>query len=223
MGLAALSHCRSPRDGRKCRNRHSCWQEGVCSARCSSCCRSKFIKARPNTRIHALKNKTLLSLSGCEREFGSMFHHQNSKNQPFSVGFFLACAPPCWRGFRAWPRERLPSEPCVFTHADASLFSVFSGGLASVRETTSCNDAGLEVDGCGWQLLRQKRPNIKPPCTKIAKFFRNRVVSHRRHLFKMTVCRFGTNLFERNDDDSKTLDTLGPPDSDDRYGRRSYS
>lgn len=39
----------------------------------------------------------------------------------------------------------------------------------------------------------------------------------------MTGCRFGTNLFERNDDDLKTLDPLCPRYSDDRYGRRSHS
>ena len=41
-----------------------------------------------NHRIHVLKAKALLFSSDCGRGFGSMFHHQNSKNQPFSVGFF---------------------------------------------------------------------------------------------------------------------------------------
>jgi hypothetical protein len=62
-----------------------------------------------------------------------------------------------WRGFRAWPRERHPSATCIFTLADTSLFSVFSGGLASVREATSCIGLGLEAVGCGWQLLGRGR------------------------------------------------------------------
>jgi len=46
--------------------------------------------ARTNHRNHALKAKTLLSLSGCGRGFGSVFHHHNLKSQPLSVGIFFA-------------------------------------------------------------------------------------------------------------------------------------
>jgi len=67
--------------------------------------------------------------------------------------FFFVCSTQCWRGFRAWPRERHPCEGGVFAPADASLFSVFSGGHASVLEVTSFAGAGLEAVGCGWQLL----------------------------------------------------------------------
>jgi len=42
---------------------------------------------RPNRRIHALKAKALLSGSGMERGFGSVFRHQY-KGQPLSVGLF---------------------------------------------------------------------------------------------------------------------------------------
>jgi hypothetical protein len=62
-----------------------------------------------------------------------------------------------WRGFRARARERHPSDICIFTLADASLFSVFSGDLASVREATSCIGEGLETVGCGWQLIGRGR------------------------------------------------------------------
>ncbi len=67
--------------------------------------------------------------------------------------FFFARSSQCWRGFRAWPRERYPCEVGVFARADASLFSVFSGCHASVLEATSFAGAGLEVVGCGWRLL----------------------------------------------------------------------
>jgi len=40
------------------------------------------------------------------------------------LGFFCPF-PQCWRGFRAWPRERHPCEVGVFAPTDASLFSVF--------------------------------------------------------------------------------------------------
>src|SRR5690606_13047505 len=43
----------------------------------------------PNLLIHALKAKALLSGSANVRGFGSVSHHQVSKNQPVSVGFFL--------------------------------------------------------------------------------------------------------------------------------------
>lgn len=68
------------------------------------------------------------------------------------LGFFCPF-PQCWRGFRAWPRERHPCEVGVFAPTDASLFSVFSGGHASVLEAISFAGAGLEAVGCGWQLL----------------------------------------------------------------------
>ena len=56
--------------------------------------------------------------------------------KPTVIGwFFSPVSPQCWRGFLVWPRERHPSKPCVFAPANASLFAVFSGGLASVRET----------------------------------------------------------------------------------------
>ena len=74
--------------------------------------------------------------------------------------FFFARLPHYWRGFRGWPRERYPSEPYVFTLANASLFSVFSGGLASVREVTSFICAGLEAVGCARRLLEQGRLNF---------------------------------------------------------------
>lgn len=67
--------------------------------------------------------------------------------------FFFVCSPQCWRGFRAWPRERHPCEVGAFGPADASLFSAFSGGHASVLKAISFAGAGLEAVGCGWQLL----------------------------------------------------------------------
>jgi hypothetical protein len=66
---------------------------------------------------------------------------------------FFARSRQCWRGFRAWPRERHIFKPSAFGPADASLFSVFSGGHASVLEAISFAGAGLEAVGCGWQLL----------------------------------------------------------------------
>ena len=47
------------------------------------------------------------------------------------------------RGFRPWSRERHPCEVVVSAAAAASLFSVFSGGHASVLEATSFAGAGL--------------------------------------------------------------------------------
>jgi len=73
---------------------------------------------------------------------------------PTLIGWDFFCPfPQCWRGFRAWPRERHPCEVGAFGPADASLFSVFSGGHASVLEAISFAGAGLEAVGCGWQLL----------------------------------------------------------------------
>ena len=73
---------------------------------------------------------------------------------PTLIGWDFFCLErQCWRGSGSLPRERHPSKPCVFAPADASLFSVFSGGLASVREPTSFASAGLEAVSCGWQLL----------------------------------------------------------------------
>ena len=63
--------------------------------------------------------------------------------------FFFAYIRQYWRGFRAWPRERQPSDPSIFTPAHASLFSVLSGGLASVREATPRNHAGCGAVSCG--------------------------------------------------------------------------
>ena len=73
---------------------------------------------------------------------------------PTLIGWDFFCPfPQCWRGFRAWPRERHPCEVVFFAPTDASLFSVFSGGHASVLEAISFAGAGLEAVGCGWQLL----------------------------------------------------------------------
>ena len=78
--------------------------------------------------------------------------------KPTAIGwFFFVYTRQYWRGFRARPRERHPSDICIFTLADASLFSVFSGDLASVREATSCIGEGLETVGCGWQLIGRRR------------------------------------------------------------------
>ena len=73
---------------------------------------------------------------------------------PTLIGWDFFCPfPQFWRGFRAWPREGRPCEGGVFAPTDASLFSVFSGGHASVLEAISFAGAGLEAVGCGWQLL----------------------------------------------------------------------
>jgi hypothetical protein len=73
---------------------------------------------------------------------------------PTLIGWDFFCPfPLCWRGLRPCPRERHPSNTCVFTLTDASLFSVFSVGHASVLEATSFAGAGLKAVGCGWQLL----------------------------------------------------------------------
>ncbi len=44
---------------------------------------------RPNRRIHALKAKALLSGSGMERGFGSVFHHQYLKANRARLAFFI--------------------------------------------------------------------------------------------------------------------------------------
>ena len=73
---------------------------------------------------------------------------------PTLIGWDFFCPfPQRWRSFRAWPRERRSCEVGVFAPTDASLFSVFSGGHASVLEAISFAGAGLEAVGCGWQLL----------------------------------------------------------------------
>ena len=83
---------------------------------------------------------------------------------PTLIGWDFFCPfPQCWRGFRAWPRERHPSEVGVFAPTDASPFSVFSGGHASVLEVISFAGAGLEAVGCGWQLLKRWRPSAEQP------------------------------------------------------------
>lgn len=79
------------------------------------------------------------------------YHEPN----PYRLVFF-AC-PLRWRGFRAWPRERHPGQPRVSAPADASLLSIFSGGLASVVEATSFADVDLATSGCDRQLLWRGR------------------------------------------------------------------
>ena len=77
-------------------------------------------------------------------------HHQYPQSQPLSGWDFFLPVPQCWRGFRAWPRERRPCGGGVFAPAADSLCSAFSGGHAtSVREATSFAGAGLEEVGCG--------------------------------------------------------------------------
>src|SRR5690606_39624434 len=56
---------------------------------------------------------------------------------PTLIGWDLFCLlPQRWRCSRAWSRERHPCEVGVSATADASLFSVFPGGHASVLEAT---------------------------------------------------------------------------------------
>jgi len=79
----------------------------------------------PFVQVGTYNGHALVSGSDDGRGFGSVFHHQYLENQPFSVGFLFACFPQCWRGFRAWPRERHPLQPAVLTPSWDSLFSVF--------------------------------------------------------------------------------------------------
>ena len=62
-----------------------------------------------------------------------------------------------WRDFADLPRERHSSHPRAFGPPLPLCSLLFSGGLASVREATSCIDADFEEVGCGWQLLGRKR------------------------------------------------------------------
>ena len=65
---------------------------------------------------------------------------------PTLIGWDFFCPlPQCWRGFRAWPRERHPCKVGVFAPTDVSLFSVFSGGYASVLEAISFAGAGCDA------------------------------------------------------------------------------
>ena len=73
-------------------------------------------------------------------------------------GLFHDCPPrQFWRAFADLPRERHSSHPRAFGPPLPLCSLLFSGGLASVREATSCIDADFEEVGCGWQLLGRKR------------------------------------------------------------------
>lgn len=89
----------------------------------------------------------------CGRGFNSPRFHHNVKSQPLSGWDFFACSPSVGADSGHGARERHPWEVGIFTPAAASLFTVFSGGHASVLEATSFAGAGLEAVGCGWQLL----------------------------------------------------------------------
>lgn len=45
---------------------------------------------RPNRRIHALKAKALLSGSGMERGFGSVFRHHPARARSFLLALFIS-------------------------------------------------------------------------------------------------------------------------------------
>ena len=69
-------------------------------------------------------------------------------------GLFHVCTQrQFWRGFSDLPRERHPSHFRVFCPLRPLCSLFLSGGLASVREATSCIDAGIRAIGCGWRLV----------------------------------------------------------------------
>src|SRR5690606_13758821 len=58
----------------------------------------------------------------------------------------------CWRGFRAWPRERWVCSQPSFRPFSPLCSRFFSNGLASVREASPWFYAGFGSMGCGWSL-----------------------------------------------------------------------
>jgi hypothetical protein len=62
----------------------------------------------------------------------------------------------------------------------------------------------------------------KPPQHKNQNFLRCRVVSPGGPFLKMTVCRFGTTLFERNDNDDQDFCSQGSGRPDDPDRCRAY-
>jgi len=80
---------------------------------------------------------------------------------PTLIGWDFFCAfPRCWRRLRTWPRERHPCKVAIIAPDDASLFSVFSSGRASVLHSVFLSGAGLEAVGCGSQFLCLSPPRI---------------------------------------------------------------
>jgi len=74
----------------------------------------------------------------------------NTQNpNPYPVAIFLPVPP----GNATLPRERDRPKLGVLASVQASLLSVFSGGLESVLEATPFAVQGLDAVGCGWQPL----------------------------------------------------------------------
>jgi len=98
-------------------------------------------------RIHALKAKALLSGSGMERGFGSVFRHQYPKANPYRLAFFLACSPrvgACSRRDLADAAFALgPPSPL-----SASLFSVFRSVSVEDSGDQYVLHQGLSGAGC---------------------------------------------------------------------------
>ena len=82
---------------------------------------------RPNRRIHALKAKALLSGSGMERGFGSVFRHQHPRANRNGWPFFLPATPVLARFPGGALRTRTPPERRSRPDR-ASLFSLFLCG-----------------------------------------------------------------------------------------------
>ena len=131
-----------------------------------------------NHRNHALKAEMLLSLSGCGRGFGSVFHHHNVKSQPLSGWDFFCLFPLCWRGVAPRPLEHAPPEVAVPGALSAVFLSLFSAALLSIQGSKSCVGAGLRAIGLLLRLLGSARPRQR-------KAQKNRLAA---------ACRCGVNV-----------------------------
>ena len=82
----------------------------------------------------------------------------NTKN-PTLIGWVFLPGTPVLARFQGLASRAPPLRKRRFAPTDTSLFSVFSGGHASVLEAISFAGTDLEAVGCGWQLLYRWRLN----------------------------------------------------------------
>lgn len=89
---------------------------------------------------------------------------------PTLIGWAFFCPKRhCWRGSGHLPLERALAGPPTFGLDIAGFLSPFSVGLLTVQVPKSTVFAGLRAGGCGFRLLRRRRPRTqsnRPGCSR---------------------------------------------------------
>lgn len=81
---------------------------------------------------------------------------------PTLIGWAFFCPEcQCWRGSGLLPLERALAGPSTFGLDIAGFLSPFSVDLLTVQVPKSTVFAGLRAGGCGFRLLRRRRPRTQ--------------------------------------------------------------